>query len=262
MYRVNDLSVGRSGLWLLDGVSCEFPVGKLCMVLGPNGAGKTTLLRCLDGGLKPSRGTVELDGRPLSQWTHQALATRRGVLPQHSNLDFPFTVWDVVLMGRSPHPTTDQENQAIVEQVLDYCDCLHLASRSFPTLSGGEQQRVHTARVLVQIWQSDNDLPRYLILDEPVSALDLSHQYALFHLLKGWIEKFPLGIICSLHNLNLAAQFADRCLLLDQGKLITSGTAQQVLTEPTLSRIFDLDMQVSPHPQNPNIPLIMPKLEA
>ena len=261
MYRVSNLSVERSGRRLLDNVSWTFPEGQLYAVLGPNGAGKTTLLRCLDGGLKPNQGGVELDGRSLHQWSPQALATRRAVLPQHSSLDFPFTVWDVVLMGRAPQATSDKENQAIVEQALQYCDCLHLAGRRFPTLSGGEQQRVHTARVLCQIWQSDDEVPRYLILDEPVSALDLNHQYALFRLLKQWLKTRSIGIICSLHDLNLAAQFADQCLLLNQGKLVAGGERQAVFTESVLSDVFGLEISVAPHPENHDIPLILPRLE-
>ena len=131
------------------------------------------------------------------------------------------------------------------------------------------------ARVLAQVWQDpenhpDNDtssqhrgadIGRFLLLDEPVSALDLSHQYGLLKLLRKLARKQRLGIICSLHNLNLAAQFADRCLILDDGKLVAEGKAKAVLTEAVVSRVFNIDMWVKPHPQNPDIPLIMPMLD-
>ncbi|NKB77669.1 MAG: heme ABC transporter ATP-binding protein [Gammaproteobacteria bacterium] len=261
MFRVKNISVTFSHHTLLDDFSCDFPTGQLCMILGPNGAGKTTLLKCLDGEITPSPGVVELNGQPLSRWSNLELATQRAVLPQYSNLDFPFTVRDVVLMGRIPHDTTEDENQKIADDVLAHCDCVHLAARAFPTLSGGEQQRVHTARILAQIWNQSNDKNRFLLLDEPVSALDLSHQYSLLTLLKQLAKDQQIGIICSLHNLNLAAQFADRCLLIDNGQLIADGAPKDVFSEDILSKVFSIEMWVNPHPQNPDIPLIMPKLD-
>ncbi|NKB60868.1 MAG: heme ABC transporter ATP-binding protein [Gammaproteobacteria bacterium] len=261
MLRVKDISVKISDHLLLDGFSCDFPTGQLCMILGPNGAGKTTLLRCLDGEITPSNGLIELNGRSLSKWTNLELATQRAVLPQHSNLDFPFTVQDVVLMGRTPHDTSEEQDQEIAHCVLAHCDCTHLIDRAFPTLSGGEQQRVHTARILAQVWLRVADQSRFLLLDEPVSALDLSHQYALLQLLQRLAKEQQIGIICSLHNLNLAAQFADRCILIENGRLVADGSAKVVLNKGILSQVFGIEMWVTPHPQNPSIPLIMPTLD-
>lgn len=260
MFTLENVSVEIQGNKLLQHFNLGFQSGELCMVVGPNGAGKTTLLRCLDGEISPSVGELQFHGKPLGQWKVRELARSRAVLPQYSNLDFPFSVRDVVLMGRLPHDTTHQENLDIAEQAMHRCDCLHLAERAFPTLSGGEQQRTHTARVLAQIWRNQPDERRFLLLDEPVSALDLSHQYALLELLKSLTRVQGIGVICTLHNLNLAAQFADRCLIIDRGRLVADGIPSEVFTEETLSNVFDLEIWLQEHPQDPAIPLIVPKL--
>ena len=273
MFSISNLSVTIGTHTLLRDLSCEFPGSALCMVLGPNGAGKTTLLKCLDGGITPTRGNISFCGKTLGKWDNLEIARRRAVLPQHSNLEFPFTAKDVVLIGRAPHHTSDEDNLRIAMAALHYLDCGHLAERPFPTLSGGEQQRVHIARVLAQIWldselqqknsqtwDQHNETTRFLLLDEPVSALDLKHQYDLLTLLRKLAREQQLGIVCSLHNLNLAAQFADRCVIIDDGKLVAEGTAKAVLTEDIVSAAFNIEMWVKPHPENPDIPLIMPKL--
>jgi len=260
MLKADQLSVRIGPHVLLDNLSVEFSPGELVMVVGPNGAGKTTLLRCLDGELVPTEGGVEFAHKPISEWPQNDLARKRAVLPQHSTLDFPFTVNDVVLMGRMPHRTSDAENRMIVTRMLELCDCAQLSERSYTSLSGGEQQRVQTARVLAQIWDPQISPDRFLLLDEPASALDLSHQYALLRLLRYLSSKEKVGVVCTLHNLNLVAQFADRAIVIDQGMLVADGPPIDVFTEETLSNVFNLDVSVQPHPENDSIPLIIPKL--
>ncbi len=276
MLRAMGISVRIGAHQLLDNFSAEFAAGELVMVVGPNGAGKTTLLRCLDGELAPSEGCVELENRPLDMWHRSELARRRAVLPQQSVLDFPFSVTDVVLMGRMPHATQEAENRAVAAKVLAWCDCAQLGERAYTTLSGGEQQRVQTARVLAQICQREtlsevastalstpSSAPaddRFLLLDEPVSALDLSHQYALLRLLKRLSTNHNIGIVCTLHNLNLVAQFADRAIVIDRGMLVADGAPMEVFTEETLSHVFNLDVAVRPHPDDDSIPLLLPRL--
>ena len=260
MYEVDQLTVQIGSHVLLHGLTTAFPAGELCMVAGPNGAGKTTLLKCLDGEITCAQGNVNFNHKSVQQWSKKQLATMRAVLPQTSTLDFPFTLRDVVLMGRLPHETGEQDNNEIIDEVTTLCDCVHILDRAFPTLSGGEQQRAHTARVLAQVWRPHPYHDRFLLLDEPVSALDLSHQYALLKLLKSLAKKQNIGIICTLHNLNLAAQFADRCVILDQGRLVADGSPSEVFTEVTLSNVFDLDIWIKPHPEDASIPLIVPKL--
>ena len=161
--------------------------------------------------------------------------------------------------------TTDAENRDIAMRVLGWCDAADLHARAYTTLSGGEQQRVQTARVLAQICdpesspQPTSQSPRFLLLDEPVSALDLRHQYELLRLLKR-LSQQGIGIVCTLHNLNLVAQFADRAVLLDNGMLVADGAPISVFSEETLSHVFNLDVAVKKHPDDDNIPLLVPRL--
>lgn len=260
MLRANGVSVRIGPHRLLDNLTAEFAPGELAMVIGPNGAGKTTLLRCLDGELTPTEGSVELAHRPVGQWPRIELARLRAVLPQQSTLDFPFSVNDVVLMGRMPHPTSEAENRAIAAEVLEWCDCAQLGERAYTSLSGGEQQRVQTARVLAQIRGPAASKERFLLLDEPASALDLSHQYALLRLLKRLSARDGIGIVCTLHNLNLVAQFADRAIVIDRGMLVADGAPLEVFTEETLGHVFNLEVAVRRHPDDDSIPLLIPRL--
>ena len=245
---------------LLDNFTAEFAAGELVIVVGPNGAGKTTLLRCLDGELTPTHGGVEFARRPIGEWRRNDLARKRAVLPQQSTLDFPFSVTDVVLMGRMPHPTPDRENRAIAALMLEWCDCAGLGERAYTSLSGGEQQRVQIARVLAQIRDPRESTGRFLLLDEPVSALDLSHQYALLRLLKRLSVEDKIGIVCTLHSLNLVAQFADRVIVMDRGVLVTAGAPGAVFTEELVRRVFRLEVSIRQHPEDDSIPLLIPRL--
>lgn len=254
------ISVQSGTHLLLDNFTAQFAPGELVMVVGPNGAGKTTLLRCLDGELMPTHGHIEFARRPIGEWPSRELACARAVLPQHSSLDFPFSVKDVVLMSRIPHSTSDAENRAIAAEALQLCDCTQFISRAYTSLSGGEQQRVQIARVIAQIHDRRATRERFLLLDEPVSALDLSHQYALMRLLKNLSSQHKIGIVCALHNLNLVAQFADRVLIMAHGMLVADGAPLTVFTEPTLHKVFNLEISVQQHPQDDSIPLLIPKL--
>jgi len=244
---------------LLDEFSAEFAEGEVSIVAGPNGAGKTTLLRCLDGELCPARGRVELARRPLGDWPRAELARRRAVLPQHSALDFPFTALDVALMGRMPHSTSHAENRAIAERALGLCDCAQLAERAYTGLSGGEQRRVQIARVLAQIF-SPGMPGRFILLDEPAASLDVRHQYELLRLLRGLSRDSNIGVVCTLHHLNLAAQFADRALLIHNGRLRADGAPREVFTQRLIGEVFGLEAAVGGHPDASAVPLIIPKL--
>ena len=262
MLGARNLSVRAGGRDLLRAVSAEFHGGQLVAVAGPNGAGKTTLLRCLSGELTPTAGQIQFGGKPLAAWRRDALARARAVLPQQSALDFPFSARDVVLMGRLPHATAAAHNNAIADAALAFCDCEKLAARDYTNLSGGEQQRVQTARAVAQIWESTEDsAARFLLLDEPVSMLDLRHQYRLMYNLRGLSARQPIGVVCILHNLNLVAQFADRILILNRGELVACGTPYEVFTEAMLARAFNLSVAVQPHPEDEKIPLLIPRLQ-
>ncbi|CPR19429.1 heme ABC transporter ATP-binding protein [Brenneria goodwinii] len=244
-----NLSFQAGGRYLTENISLEVNCGEIVAIIGPNGAGKSTLLRLLTGYLTPHQGECLLAGKPFSQWTPTALAKTRAVMRQHSGLAFAFSVQDVVAMGRSPYGR-DQANDDIIRRVMEQTGCLNLAHRDYRYLSGGEQQRVQLARVLAQLWHPQ-PTPGWLFLDEPTSALDLYHQQHLLRLLKQLTQRQPLAVCCVLHDLNLAALYADRILLLHEGKLVAQGAPEQVLQADLLTRWYQADLNVSPHPEYP-----------
>ncbi|MBQ4762161.1 heme ABC transporter ATP-binding protein [Pectobacterium versatile] len=235
-----------NGRYLTDDVSLELHSGEIVAIIGPNGAGKSTLLRLLTGYLMPDEGECLLAGQPFSLWQPGALAKTRAVMRQHSGMAFAFSVRDVVAMGRSPHGRYPK-NDDVIQQVMAQTGCLELATRDYRQLSGGEQQRVQLARVLAQLWHPE-PTPGWLFLDEPTSALDLYHQQHLLRLLKQLTREQPLSVCCVLHDLNLAALYADRILLLHEGKLVAQGTPAQVLQAETLTHWYRADLSVGSHP--------------
>jgi len=261
MYRAKQITVQLNSKTILENLNAHFDSGELCAVLGPNGAGKTSLLKALIGDLPISNGIIHFADRPLREWTIKDIARIRGVLPQNSRLNFPFTVRDVIEMGRFPHRTTREYNHQVVMETAELCDCSDLLDRSFLQLSGGEQQRIQIARVLAQIWKNEMEMPGFLFLDEPVSSLDISHQYRIMQMLGEIAGQKNIGIVCVIHNLNLAAQSVDRCLILDEGRLVADGKPAHVFTEETISNVFDIDIWIREHPEDSNIPFIIPKLK-
>jgi iron complex transport system ATP-binding protein len=239
MIEAEALCYSRRGRALLNAVSCHVQPGEVLGIIGPNGAGKTTLLRLLTGEYAPDSGNVRLNGRGLRDYAPDELARVRGYLPQQSSLEFDFTASEVVMLGRSPHPrpAAGASERALVEQALALTGAAALAERFYTTLSGGEQQRVHLARVFVQIWQAPANGCRLLLLDEPTSSLDLGHQHSIL----GAVRRFALAgtaVIMVLHDLNLALRFADRLLLLHGGRALAAGSPSAVLTRDNLREAF------------------------
>ncbi|MBX3015570.1 MAG: heme ABC transporter ATP-binding protein [Caldilineaceae bacterium] len=262
------VSVRVGSTTLLDRVSLTLAPGELVAVVGTNGAGKSTLLRVLIGDLRPWTGEVRLAGRPLTAWKGREVARMRAVLPQDSALTFPFTALEVVLMGRAPHCGTQERpvDYAIANAALAATDALPLAERLYPTLSGGERQRVQLARVLAQIWEAPPDAPlvsphrqtgqeRYLLLDEPTSNLDLAHQHATLRVTRT-LAQTGVGVLAIVHDLNLAAQYADRVVVLKGGTLMAAGPTPEILTPTILSKAFAIPVSVIPHPTLP-CPLVI-----
>lgn len=243
---------------VLAGFSAEFACGEVSVIAGANGAGKTTLLRALDGELAPAHGRIEFANRALADWPRIELARRRAVLPQESRLDFAFSARDVVLMGRMPHATSDAENAAAAKRAMQLCECEKLSARAYTNLSGGERRRVQLARALAQIFSAHEE--KFLLLDEPAAALDLRHQYSLLQMLRNLAREENIGVVCTLHHLNLAAQFAARVLLIKEGKLFADGAPCKVFTREMIKQVFGVDATVQPHPQNAAIPLLIPTL--
>lgn len=232
---------------ILHDVSLSLSAGELVALIGPNGAGKSTLLRVLSGFLPPDSGRCLLDNKPLALWSPGALSQRRAVMRQQSQLGFDWPVRQVVAMGRAPWP--GRENATIVEEVMQLTGCAPLADRRFTTLSGGEQQRVQLARALAQLWA--NGAPKgWLFLDEPTSALDLYHQQHLLRLLHRLTSAGGLHVCAVLHDLNLAALWADRLLLLHAGRIVAHGGADRVLNAASLQRWYGVDAAIGAHPQS------------
>ena len=242
---LNNISVQVPDKILLDAVNLTINPGELVVVLGPNGAGKSTLMKTITGDKMPATGWVMLNGK--KQWQPVDKALMVGVLPQSSSLSFPYTVEEVVLLGRTPSSCSRQHNVSVMHQALKKVDCEHLQDQLYTTLSGGEKQRVHLARVLAQIWDESPIGPRYLLLDEPTSALDPAHQQHTLHVAREQADS-GLGVFIILHDLNLAAQFADRIMILNQGKVAAEGRPYDVLTPDILRSVFKVEMKVLDHP--------------
>ena len=237
-YRIADKTV-------VDDVSFSLHQGEMLALIGPNGAGKSTLLRLLTGFLKPASGVCELAGQPLQAWSTQTLARYRAVMRQHTQLGFDWPVEAVIGMGRSPW--TQQPEAAVIKKVMQMTGCMPLAGRKYAALSGGEQQRVQLARALAQLW-CDGAPRGWLFLDEPTSALDLYHQQHLLRLLKSLTAQGNLHVCVVLHDLNLAALWADRIVLLHEGKIVSQGTPDAVLQARDLARWYGAEVHVGLHP--------------
>lgn len=253
MLTAENLLVKRGAQTVLQGVSLALQPGEVLGVLGPNGAGKSTLLGALNGELPLSGGAVRLDGRSLADWQGTDRARRLAVLPQSSTLNFAFTVEAVVGFGRLPHDSGRQHDRDIVAAALEAADAAHLAGRSYLALSGGERQRVHLARVLAQLWPGGAE--QVLLLDEPTSALDPLHQHTTLQAVSEFAKR-GAAVLVILHDLNLAARYCDRLLLLHQGRSHLQGTPEEVLRAEPLRTVFGLDVLVQRHPERDH-PLII-----
>ncbi|WP_407079527.1 heme ABC transporter ATP-binding protein [Candidatus Williamhamiltonella defendens] len=233
--------------FLIQTLSIQIQPGEIVAIIGPNGAGKSTLMKLLSGYLSPTLGRCDLLGQPLSQWPRHLLAKTRAMMCQSSHLLFSFSVKEVVAMGRAPHGAHQLDH--IVQMVMEQTGCAALSQRDYRKLSGGEQQRVQIARALAQLWHHE-PTPCFLLLDEPTSSFDLYYQQHSLRLLRQLTRHQPLGVCCVLHDLNLAALYADRILLLHEGRAVAEGTASEVLTEKILTRWYHADVSVQAHPDS------------
>jgi iron complex transport system ATP-binding protein len=228
----------------LDMVSFAVSSGELVAVAGPNGSGKTTLMRALLGLVPIAAGQVTLDARPLATWSRRAVAETIGALPQREEPAFPLTISEAVLMGRwsrlGPVAAAGAADRAAIADALARCDLVGFEQRGIDTLSGGEWQRVRLARALVAS-------PRLLLLDEPTAALDMGHEMALFEFLRGLVRD-GLGVLVITHDLNLAARFADRMVLLHHGRAVASGAPTTVLRPDVLAGVFEWPVEVTLRP--------------
>ncbi len=250
-FSARGLTVEIAGKRLLDAVDFDAVPGELHALIGPNGAGKSTLLSVLAGDRAPHAGSVTLNGKAISEWRLRELARARAVLQQQHEVNFPFTVREIVAMGRAPwrHTPAEERDETAITMAMRATDVTHLAYRTMPSLSGGERARAALSRALAQ------EAPA-LLLDEPTAALDLKHQEDVMRLAR---ERAASGdtVIVVLHDLNLAAAYADRITLLRRGHLAASGSPREVLTADRIASVYGQAVEVFEHPRT-GAPLILP----
>ncbi|MEY4400364.1 MAG: hypothetical protein RL072_229 [Actinomycetota bacterium] len=227
--------VVRNGALLLDGVDIDVQAGELVAVLGPNGAGKSTLLGALAGDFALAGGVVSINGKPLVEYSPRDLARARAVLPQQITISFPFSVHEIVAMGRGPWQ--DDNDEAVIEAAMQRMDVASLSSRTYQTLSVGEQARVSMARVLAQ------DTP-LLLLDEPTAVLDIGQQERFLAIARALVDE-GRAVVAVLHDLNVAMRYATRVLVLHEGRCVANGLPESVLTPALLSNVYHQKIQVT-----------------
>ncbi len=243
----DNISLHLSGFDLLRNISLEVEAGAVTAIVGPNGAGKSSLLKVLTGEITATRGDVYLNQRELTHWPLLDRAQMLAVLPQHTLLNFPFTADEVVGLGRIPHQTGVTKDNQIITQALDLVDASYLQKRFYTQMSGGEKQRVQLARVLAQIWQPSDHGEQFLVLDEPTSAFDLSHQQLTLDIVRQLAER-GVGVLMVVHDLNLAARCADNLVVFDGGVIAAQGKPKDILSEQLIDKVFGVKSIISQHP--------------
>ena len=235
--RIAGLTVERAGRPILDSIGLQFASGAVTAVLGPNGAGKSTLLGCMAGLLRPSHGTVELDGTPLTTLAADERARRVAFLPQIPEISWPVDVATLVGLGRIPfrHRASDADNEAAVRRAMEATRVTQWSQRTVTTLSGGERARVLLARVLAG--ESD-----WILADEPFAGLDPAHQFEAADLLRS-LAAHGRGVVLTIHDLALAARIADRVVILHHGRVVADGAPEAALTPSTLREVYGIEAQ-------------------
>jgi len=255
-----DLKLAYGHKLVIDQVTFAVPQGQFAVILGPNGSGKSTLLRSLCRLHQPQTGTISLAGRDLRHYSQQELARNVAFVQQTTSVAFDFTVEEIVLLGRLPHlrrfQTETQHDYAVVEHFLRLTGLWELRQRRLHSLSGGERQRVFLCQALVQE-------PKLLLLDEPTNHLDINHQLEILDLVSALNQDQGLTVIAVLHDLNLAALYAQRLLVLSAGRLVADGPPQQVLQADLLRNTYGCGVAVLTHPvtEQPQV-LLVPKRKA
>lgn len=240
-----NLSIAYGSRLIVPDLSITLHAGEITALLGPNGSGKSTVLRALARLLQPSQGVIYINGRNILQQSTRELARQLAMLPQSAETPGGITVRDLVAYGRYPHQSLlgglSQKDWAAIDWALNITGLEPLAERVVDTLSGGERQRAWIAMALAQQTQ-------ILLLDEPTTFLDIRHQLEILSLVRNLNRTHGLTVGWVLHDLNQAAAYSDRLILLSQGQVVTSGTPQEVMTAHTIRRVFGVEMTVIPHP--------------
>jgi iron complex transport system ATP-binding protein len=255
MYQAANIgfSIGKNDI--LRSVNISLQPGEFTAVIGPNGAGKSTLLKTLAYEHQLFRGDVMINGKNVRSYSSKALSTVRAVLPQSTHVQFSFSVAQIILLGRHAHNATRKENENILEEVMHLTDTTTFRDRNYNTLSGGEKQRVQLARVLAQVWE-ETVYPRYVLLDEPTSNLDIAQQQLIFSLARQSCSR-NIGVMAIVHDLNQAVQFADHLYFMRDGEITATGRAHEVFTKSNIEETFCCRVNVYHDPCN-KCPYIVP----
>ncbi len=248
MLRLENLSLTRGQFFSVEDVSLSVAEGEFVGIIGPNGAGKSTLFNLITGQLSPTAGRTIIAGKCSTEWKRRPLAKRMAVVGQTPHLSFDFTVKELVSLGRAPHRDRDsrQFDTEIISAAIHIADLDHLRDRFVPSLSGGERQRAFFAKALAQIMTTPEKLPgagKLLLLDEPTSALDLAQQARILGTARK-ISESGGSVLCILHDLNLAAAFADRLYVMSGGHVVASGAPNDILTAPNVSSWYNCEVEV------------------
>ncbi|KQZ13814.1 iron ABC transporter [Mesorhizobium sp. Root554] len=262
MIDAHDVSVAIGGKAIVSAVDFTARAGEVTAIVGPNGSGKTTLLRALSGDL-PYNGRVAINGFDLAGLKPVEAAAMRAVLPQATTLAFPFTVREIIRLGLvgGRSGALAGEDKQLPERALARVDLEGFAGRFYQELSGGEQQRVQLARVLCQVWTPVLDgKPRYLLLDEPVSSLDIKHQLIIMDVARDFARRGG-GVVAILHDLNLTAMYADRICVMHRGRLTADGAPVDVLSDNLMDTVFGCRLKIGALPAG-NMPFVLPQSAA
>jgi iron complex transport system ATP-binding protein len=250
---VKEISLSYNHVPVVNQVSFQIKPGELVGLIGPNGCGKTSIIKALSRILTIRSGEIWLDDRSLKSISHQELAKTIGVVPQNPNLPETFTVTEIVLLGRNPHlgwlRSESAQDLEIVWQAMLKTGVSELAERKIGELSGGEKQRVTIARVLAQE-------PQAILLDEPTANLDIAHQIEILNLMRSLCHDKNLAVLIALHDLNMAAQYCDRLILMKAGRLFAQGAVEQVITAENIKNVYGAGSLVYPHPEN-QLPVVL-----
>ncbi|QFU75638.1 heme ABC transporter ATP-binding protein [Halioglobus maricola] len=232
---------------LLQEIQLDLAAAEVLGIVGPNGAGKSTLLHTLAGGHALDNGELRLQGQALASMNNEQRAQSLAFLSQNPGLNFPFTVEEVILLGRIPHASGIEADAEILNQVLAFTDTESLRERLYTELSGGERQRVQLARCVAQIWRPEDSAGRVLLMDEPSAALDLAHTHMVSDIVRR-LSNEGCGIIIASHDFNLLAGICDRITVLNNGRQHATGTPREVLTTPMFSDVFTANVLIEEHP--------------
>ena len=242
---IKNISLNFRNKSILSNISFEVSTGEFFVIIGPNGAGKTSLLKIVSGLQKAQQGSVTIKGKNITGYTRRNLSQILAIVPQHIEVGFPFTVADTVIMGRSPHlgilGMEGKNDFDIAEEAMEFTEVSHLADRKLFQLSGGELQRVIIARAICQ-------QPEIILLDEPTTALDPSHQLKIMDLMERFRRQHNTTIIMVSHDLNLASMYGDRLMLLKEGRVIKTGDPKEVLNKSLLEESYGCRMMVDESP--------------